>query len=240
MLSPDSLKANVRLDRFKIYHKMHRMRHHSRYAHSDDERFVFWMGRHRGGRGFKGFRVGWSGAGGFGHGHFRTGRKLGGDDLQLVILSLLADKPYHGYEIIKALEERSGGFYSPSPGMVYPALTYLEEIGYASLESEGTKKLYRITDEGRAHLEQNRRTVDAIFAQLAWIGAKMEHVRRVFAGDDSHSGEGEDRPRGWGSELYKARNKLRAALAAMSDASDEEQRRVAEILERAAMEIRRQ
>ena len=188
--------------------------------------FGSWFGGAAGGRGY-----GWHG--------FRAGRKLGADDLQLVILSLLADKPYHGYEIIKALEERSGGFYSPSPGMVYPALTYLEEIGYASVESEGTKKLYRITDEGRAYLEQNRRTVDAIFAQLAWIGAKMEHVRRVFAGEDSRAEE-HDRPRGWGSELYRARNKLRAALAAMSDASEEEQRRAAEILERAAKEIRRE
>ena len=205
----------------------------------------FWTyGRDCGGRarrhGFGAWFSGGAGGRGYGWHGFRAGRKLGGDDLQLVILSLLADKPYHGYEIIKALEERSGGFYSPSPGMVYPALTYLEEIGYALVESEGAKKLYRITDEGRAHLEQNRRTVDAIFAQLAWVGAKMEHVRRVFAGDHSHGGEGDDRPRGWGSELYKARNKLRAALATMSDASDEEQRRVADILERAAREIRKE
>jgi len=104
------------------------------------------------------------------------------------------------------------------------------------VESEGAKKLYHITEEGRAYLEQNRRTVDAIFAQLAWIGAKMEHVRRVFTGDDSREA---DRPRGWGSELYEARNRLRAALAAMSEASDEEQRRVAGILEQAARDIQR-
>ena len=117
------------------------MKYHSRFAQSGDERFVFWMGRHRGGRGFKGFRAGWSGTGGLGHGHFRTGRKLGSDDLQLVILALLADKPSHGYELIKMLEERSSGFYAPSPGMVYPALTYLEEIGYATVAAEGVKKL---------------------------------------------------------------------------------------------------
>jgi len=204
----------------------------------------FWAhGRDCGGRarrhGFSGWFSGGAGGRGYGWHGFRAGRKLGGDDLQLVILSLLADKPYHGYEIIKALEERSGGFYSPSPGMVYPALTYLEEIGYASVESEGAKKLYRITDEGRAYLEQNRRTVDAIFAQFAWIGAKMEHVRRVFAGDDSRGGD-DDRPRGWSSELHRARNKLRGGLAGMSEATDDEQRRVAEILERAAKEIRRE
>jgi DNA-binding PadR family transcriptional regulator len=180
------------------------------------------------------------GGSGLGWHGFRAGRKLGGDDLQLVILALLADRPYHGYEIIKALEERSGGFYSPSPGMVYPALTYLEELGYASIETEGAKKLYRITDAGRAHLEQNRRVVDAIFAQLAWIGAKMEHVRRVFRGDDARSGESDDKAHGWSDELKQARRTLRAALASIIDASAEEQRRIADILERAAREIRRE
>ncbi len=192
-------------------------------------------GRHARRHGLGGLFGGVVGGHGFGWHGFRAGRKLGGDDLQLVVLALLADKPYHGYEIMKALEERSGGFYSPSPGMVYPALTYLEEIGYASVEAEGAKKLYRITEEGRAHLEQNRRVADAIFAQLAWVGAKMEHVRRVFAGDETRAGE--EGRRGWSAELNAARRAVRAALAAKVDAPEEEQRRVAEILERAAKEI---
>src|SRR2546423_12270471 len=160
--------------------------------------FARWLGEARhcgprvGGRPF-GFFGGMIGRGGRGIHGFRAGRKLGAGDLQLVILALLEEKPRHGYEIIKALEERSGGFYSPSPGMVYPALTYLEEIGYASAEAEGAKKRYRITDEGRAHLTENRRVADATFAPLAWIGAKMEHVRRVFAGDDARSDEGNDK-----------------------------------------------
>src|SRR5215475_554330 len=145
----------------------------------------FWAyGRDCGGRGrrhgFSGLFGGSMGGRGYGWHGFRAGRKLGGDDLQLVILALLAEKPYHGYEIIKALEERSGGFYSPSPGMVYPALTYLEEIGHASVETEGTKKLYEITDEGRQYLEGKRAFVEAIFAQLRWVGSRMEHVRRAF------------------------------------------------------------
>jgi DNA-binding PadR family transcriptional regulator len=198
-------------------------RHRCGGRHARRAGFVF--GVMGGGRGF-----GWHG--------FRTGRKLGADHLQLLILAMLADKPYHGYEIIRALEERSGGFYSPSPGMVYPALTYLEEIGYASVESEGSKKLYRITEEGRAHLERNRRVVDAIFAQLAWVGAKMEHVRQVFAGEGPHAGESDDTPRGWGAELAEARRRLRGALSGLGDASAEEQLRVAAILERATREIR--
>jgi DNA-binding PadR family transcriptional regulator len=209
---------------------MHGARHFWAYGRDCGRRGV----RH----GFGGLFGGSVGGHGFGWHGFRAGRKLGADHLQLVILALLADKPYHGYEIIKALEERSGGFYSPSPGMIYPALTYLEEIGYASVEAEGAKKLYRITDEGRAHLAENRRVVDAIFAQLAWIGAKMEHVRRVFSGDDARSDESDDRPRGWSAELNQARRTLRAALAAIIDASVEEQRRVADILERAARDIR--
>ena len=160
---------------------------------------------------------------------FRSGRKLGSDDLQLLILALLAEKPAHGYEIIKALGERSGGFYSPSPGMVYPALTYLEEIDYASVEAEGTRKLYRITDAGRAHLEQNREVADNLLRQLKWLGEKMANVRRAFAGDDSHT----ETP-----ELRAARGELRAAIVEKWGSADEEQRRVADILQKAADSIR--
>src|SRR5215831_20834497 len=143
----------------------------------------FWAyGRDCGGRarrhGFGGLFGGSMGGRGFGWHGFRAGRKLGADDLQLVILALLAEKPCHGYEIIKALEERSGGFYSPSPGMIYPALTLLEELGYASVETEGAKKRYAITPEGRAHLDANHEIADAILARLEWIASKMEHVKR--------------------------------------------------------------
>src|SRR5438552_14522750 len=137
-------------------------------------------GRHARRHGFGGLFGGMAGSRGLGWHGFRAGRKLGGDDLQLVILALLAEKPSHGYEIIKALEEYSGGFYAPSPGMVYPALTYLEELGYAVVEVEGAKKLYRITETGRAHLQKNREVVDTMMAQLARVGQKMERVRQFF------------------------------------------------------------
>jgi DNA-binding PadR family transcriptional regulator len=171
---------------------------------------------------------------------FRSGRKLGADDLQLVILALLEEKPRHGYEIIKALDERSGGFYSPSPGMVYPALTYLDEIGYATVESEGTKKLYRITAEGQTYLDGKRAFAEAIFAQMRWVGSRMEHVRRAFERDDAQAGDAdgarpsEVRP---DRALHDARNVLRAALASRFDADAAEQKRIADILERAAREI---
>ena len=76
------------------------------------------------------------------------------------------------------------GFYAPSPGMVYPALTYLEEVGYATVEADGSKKLYRITDTGLAMLNENRAFVESVLAQLARIGGKMDRVRQAFAGDE--------------------------------------------------------
>ena len=80
---------------------------------------------------------------GVGGGAFRAGRRLASGDLQLVLLALLAERTCHGYEQIKALEERSEGFYSPSPGMVYPALTSLEDMGYASVTPRGNEEALR-------------------------------------------------------------------------------------------------
>ena len=100
--------------------------------------------------------------------HHRGGRMFEQGDLKFVILQLLDDKPRHGYEIIKELEERSGGRYAPSPGTVYPTLTLLEEMGYARSETEaGGKKVYSITVEGKKYLADNRTTVDDVFERLS-------------------------------------------------------------------------
>ncbi len=97
----------------------------------------------------------------------REGRMFDSGDLRLVILALVAEKPRHGYEIIKALEERVGGGYSPSPGVVYPTLTMIEDIGYATgAQDQGGRKLYTLTAEGEAFLAANRPQVDAIFARF--------------------------------------------------------------------------
>lgn len=191
------------------------------------------MGRQRGGRG----AGGWGGmfAGRMGGDNFSWGRKMGSSDLQLILLALLAEKPSHGYELIKALEERSGGFYSPSPGMVYPALTYLEEIGHASVVAEGTKKRYEITPEGIDYLKEHGATAAAILEQLERIGAKMQKVRQFFSGeaeahddDEAHHGH---------SDLHRARHALKAAVYAKKHCSAEEAERIAQILQRAADEI---
>jgi predicted O-methyltransferase YrrM/DNA-binding PadR family transcriptional regulator len=131
------------------------------------------MGRHRGGRGFQGFHTGGGGHGDFGHRGLVRGRKIGSDDLQLLLLLLLAEQPSHGYELIKALEQRSAGFYAPSPGMVYPALTYLEELLYTTVTTEGTRKLYHLAPTGRAYLEQHRAAAEAVMRQLEQFGHSM-------------------------------------------------------------------
>jgi DNA-binding PadR family transcriptional regulator len=134
-----------------MFHKFHR--HLDKREMRSD-----WMGRH----------------GGRGHMHMRGGRGRVFDqgDLRFVLLRLIADKPAHGYELIKAIEDRLGGAYSPSPGVIYPTLTLLEEMGYATVAAgDGGKKLYAATPEGTAALAANKPTVDAIFERIDQVSA---------------------------------------------------------------------
>ena len=112
----------------------------------------------------------------------RGGRFFDQGDLRLVILALLAEQPRHGYEIIKEIEERLGGAYVPSPGVVYPTLTWLEELGYAALATEdaGPKKLYSATPEGLEYLERNREQVDGLFARMGQAGARGDFAPRIL------------------------------------------------------------
>src|SRR5271170_5829577 len=177
-------------------HRHHHPHHHSHEPH-------FFGGPRKGfGRGRFG---GWVADGGeLGGRGFGMGRKLASGDLQLLILELLAEKPRHGYEIIKALEERSKGFYVPSPGMVYPALTYLEEIGHATVETEGARKLYHITATGKEQLESNRGAADALFTQFGRVGERMDRMRRALDAEDG--GEEPDHERHGSRELHRARH----------------------------------
>src|ERR1700761_2790653 len=209
--------------------RKHKMHHHFEKALKFGHRH---MRGHRHGRpGFGPFAAGFADGTGMGGGGFRTGRKLGAADLQLIILALLKEKARHGYEIIKALEDRSGGFYVPSPGMVYPALTFLEETGAAVVfDAEGAKKLYRITPEGEAKLKQDQTIADAILTQLERMGAKMDRVREAFAAEADEEGQVQD--------LKSARRELRGVLREQRRAAPEEQQRIAAILKRATDEIR--
>jgi DNA-binding PadR family transcriptional regulator len=233
-----------------------RFSHHSHHGRGDrgdrdlhEHLRQHFAGRHHGPHGgFFGFGhhfgegFGPGGRGG-GPGGFGPGRKLGSADLQLLLLALLAEKPSHGYELIKALEERSSGYYSPSPGMVYPALTYLEELGHASVEPEGTRKLYRATAAGLNHLADNRAAIDTLLAQLQQIGQRMQKMRRglrpEFAGGDS-PGDGAPPQDDAAPELQVARYDLKLALSGKVDAPRAEQLRIAEILRKAAADIRGQ
>ena len=119
-----------------------------------------------------GMRGGWRGHDhhhGFDEGRFgggqrgRRARMFDQGDLRLLLLSLIADQPSHGYELIRSIEEKFGGAYSPSPGVVYPTLTLLEELGYATVEAqEGGRKLYSITEAGRAYLAENGEVIDGV------------------------------------------------------------------------------
>ena len=193
--------------------------------------FLGRRGHHGGfGRFGGGFMAGDMGGRGFG-----MGRKLASGDLQLLILKLLDEKPSYGYEIIKAVEERSKGFYVPSPGMVYPAMTYLEEIGHATVTADGNRKLYAITDAGKAHLQEHGDAVETLLAQFGRIGDRMDKLRRAFdAGDSPEMEVG----RGARKELKAAMHALREALHAQQG-GEEAQRRIAEILARAADEIKK-
>ena len=97
----------------------------------------------------------------------RGGRMFDPGALRLVVLGLIAEEPRHGYDIIKALEAKFEGAYSPSPGAIYPMLQMLEEADLVSSEAHGNKKLYSITEEGRAYLAENQAELDRINAQIA-------------------------------------------------------------------------
>jgi DNA-binding PadR family transcriptional regulator len=200
------------------------------------------IGRHRhgGGRfgGGPGGTGGPGGMGGFGgEDGMPRGRKFSSDDLQLLLLAMLAEAPRHGYELIKALEDRSNGFYAPSPGMVYPALTYLEELGYTTVELEGNRKRYALSEAGREYLAANRERVDIMLAKLSHFARKMDLVRRAYMGEETDDAAGDT---GWVPELIAARRALKKALLLRTNALHEEQRRIAAILARATAEIEQQ
>jgi DNA-binding PadR family transcriptional regulator len=97
-------------------------------------------------------------------------------DFKYLILDLLKDKPRHGYEIIRELEEKFHGFYTPSPGTVYPTLQYLEEAGYVTSDRQDTKRVYTITEEGLKFLAEQAKNVDDVHFR-AWPGCGPGHTR---------------------------------------------------------------
>lgn len=157
---------------------------------SPDARFDGGERRPFGARGFGGHGRGFTGGerGPFGARSVgRDGRGFGGGarermfesgELQLVILHLLAEEPSYGYQLIKTMEERLSGGYTPSPGVVYPTLTLLEEEGFTTgTTSESGKKIYTVTEEGKKHLEANRRRIEQVLGRLEQAGRGFERGR---------------------------------------------------------------
>jgi DNA-binding PadR family transcriptional regulator len=146
-------------------------------------------------------------------------------DLKYVLLDLLKDKPAHGYELIRALEERFGGFYSPSPGAVYPTLQMLEDMGYVNADQQEGRKVYTITDSGRSYLNERQPQVEEMFRR----------VRERW---------GEE----WGPQAHRMMHDLRADLGDFTRSFTEEarrrwpnpdqQRRIREVIARAKAEVR--
>jgi len=184
------------------------------------------------------------GRGGRGHGHghggrhdhdrgdrewFRIGRMLAHGDLKLLTLALMEEQPRHGYELIKLIEDKTSGAYSPSPGVVYPTLTFLEEAGYATASSEGAKKTYAITEAGREYLTENRQIADMILERLTAIGEKFARRRR-----ERDSERGPDVPK----LVSAALENLRDVAAKQLEQSADAETAIVEILMRAAKDIR--
>ncbi len=198
-----------------MFHTLHHRGHHHgghgrRFAHREHghDGQHFGPGRHD--RFARGARAG-------------LGRFFAHGDLRLVILHLIAEKPRHGYEVIKAIEERVAGAYSPSPGVIYPTLTLLEELGYVTVSTgEGAKKLHAITPEGRAFLDASRAAVDALLAH-------MDEAGRVHGG-------------GPAPQVVRAMENLKLALRlrlGRGPLSEEQANAVAAALDAAATSVER-
>lgn len=153
----------------------------------------------------------------------RSRRMFDGSELRLVLLKLIADEPRHGYELIKAVEELTGGAYAPSPGMVYPALTMLAEMELITEQaSETTRKRFGITEAGRVHLAENAELVAALLARLTAVG---EHRARA------------DR-----APIRRAMRNLRTVLQnrlEAGDLSEEDGHEVAELIDAVVRKIER-
>ncbi|NVN84920.1 MAG: PadR family transcriptional regulator [Rhodopseudomonas sp.] len=169
-------------------------------------------------------------------GEMRVGRMLAQGDLKLIALALIGEQPRHGYDIIKVLEEKTAGWYAPSPGVVYPTLTFLEEVGFLTSQPEGAKKLYVITPEGSAHLADNRAIADAVLDRLAAFGARASMMRQPESDvTDRANDANSELPPLLHAALINLRDVAGKRLAANPDAEAE----LVAILARAAGELRK-
>ena len=162
---------------------------HGRDDERGDHRHGHGHGRHamRGGFGERGGRGGgFGGFGGWGGDDEGRGERGGrrrvfdGGELRLVLLRLIGDQPRHGYDLIRAIEDRTGGGYAPSPGVVYPTLTLLGDIGQIEeTPSEGNRKIFAVTEEGARVLAEKADEVAALMGRLDTLGAMRERTENM-------------------------------------------------------------
>jgi DNA-binding PadR family transcriptional regulator len=164
----------------------------------------------------------WGGEGGGGRGRGRR-RVFDAAELRLVLLKLIADQPRHGYDLIRAVEELSHGSYAPSPGVVYPSLTMLQDMGLIDeVKAEGSRKAFELTAEGKDYLAEREQEVDALLARLKDLGS--------------------DQRKAGGAPIKRAVGSLLSALwhrATRDDADEKTVHAIAEILDEAAQKIER-
>ena len=188
---------------------MHRGRHHRHGDHED--------GRRGGGR---------------------IGRFLAHGDLRFLLLKLISEKPSHGYEMIKDIEDRVAGAYTPSPGVIYPTLTLLEELGWVRVaQSDGTKKLFEATEDGRLALDANKTTVDDIMARVDKARAEREATPPDQDGDIAAFWKHRHRHREVRHALHELRDALRQR-AWDKALSDEQVDAIVDIIRDATRQIR--
>src|ERR1700752_918314 len=198
----------------------HRHRDHDHHEHRDYEHY----GRHFGRRSHEDSDIRHPHEEGYGRHRRgrRPGRMFDHGELRLVVLALISERPRHGYEIIKEIEDRVAGTYSPSPGVIYPTLTMLEELGHATVAESGGKKLYTITAEGTAYIDANKAPLD-------------QALRRMQSVNTAHGG-------GPAPEILRARENLKLALQlreARGPLTDQQIRDIAAALDAAAVAIER-
>jgi DNA-binding PadR family transcriptional regulator len=175
-----------------------------------------------GGRG-RGWGRDWGGDWG-GHGGGRGRRRvLDSGELRLVLLKLIADQPRHGYDLIRAVEEMTHGEYAPSPGIVYPSLTMLQDMGLIDeVKTEGSRKAFEITADGKDHLAEKEEEVDALLERLKELGS--------------------DQRKAGGAPIKRSIGNLLSALwhrTTREDSDEGTMHKIAAILDEAAQKIER-
>ena len=206
------------------------MCHHQRHQ-------MFWSARHpgffagpHGGHhaGPRGHRHGGGDAGQRDRPSFLRGRKFNADELQILLLTLLKEQASYGYELIKTLAEKSGGFYAPSPGVIYPALAYLEDVGHVSVQQEGNRKRYALNEQGESWLAASQAIADALLARLALFCRQSETVSQAIV----------EQHQPFEDSLMQAIHELRSQLHRYHGSDEATQQQVAAILQQTLAQLK--